>query len=55
MNRAQSRVRSIFRASSRKFKILAIPAVLAHESSSIDFSCINSEIQNTGHSYRISP
>ncbi|RRT35010.1 hypothetical protein B296_00034992 [Ensete ventricosum] len=30
VNHAQGRVRSVFRASSRKFKILAIPDVLAH-------------------------
>ncbi|RWW42684.1 hypothetical protein BHE74_00051742, partial [Ensete ventricosum] len=70
--------RSVFRAPSRKFRILAIPNVFAHEKSykhgsakkydginimqsrarsggSIDFSCTVLEIQNTGHSKRISP
>ncbi|RRT31889.1 hypothetical protein B296_00058054 [Ensete ventricosum] len=43
--------RSVFRAPSRKFKILANPNVLAHVS--IGFSCTVSEIQNIGHSRRI--
>ncbi|RRT57159.1 hypothetical protein B296_00005288 [Ensete ventricosum] len=80
--------RSIFRAPSRKFKILAIPDVFANRKSyehgfakkldghilyanrlqsrvsidfsctsrvSFDFSCTVLEIQNTGHSQRISP
>ncbi|RRT36047.1 hypothetical protein B296_00050026, partial [Ensete ventricosum] len=70
--------RLVFRAPSQKFKILAIPDVLAHGKSyehgfakkldghklcanhaqsrvSIGFSCIISEIQNTGHYRHISP
>ncbi|RRT36315.1 hypothetical protein B296_00056302 [Ensete ventricosum] len=37
-NRAQSRVRSVFRAPPQKFKILTIPGVLAHEWSFDQFS-----------------
>ncbi|RRT36232.1 hypothetical protein B296_00052886, partial [Ensete ventricosum] len=70
--------RSVFRALSQKFKIIAIPDILANCNSyehdfaknvmvkniarscvpsrvSIDFSCTILEIQNIGHSRRISP
>ncbi|RRT53586.1 hypothetical protein B296_00024638 [Ensete ventricosum] len=49
--------RSVFRALSLKIKILAIPDILPH--GIVDFrsvfTCIISEIQNTGHYRHISP
>ncbi|RRT63835.1 hypothetical protein B296_00042395 [Ensete ventricosum] len=52
---AKVKFRSIFRAPSQKFEILANPDIFAHELSFDRFSCTISKIQNMGNYRCISP
>ncbi|RWW54787.1 hypothetical protein BHE74_00038610 [Ensete ventricosum] len=54
-SRAEVEFRSVFRAPSQKFKILAIPDILTQDSSFDRFFMHHLRNSNTGYSQRINP